>query len=253
MNSRIVVGLFVGFLLSAGVNSAKADVVLSDLVQFGTDSSGTFLNDQFWSAHAGIDHYQLYVIEGGPNGTFLNSGSGSSAGISVDLTNGSYTFTVFGDGLNAPALGYYGLNLFFNGDSIPSISVFAALQTSTSEPSFAADGSSQSPSPTITPYVAAANALTFSSGQSTVTLTDYHWATPALNGLDRVSPHDLGANGAEDYVGQFTLQVSSVPEPSTLTMTSVASLICLAAWKLRCRSHLNLRKLELIDSTPRPL
>jgi len=63
-----------------------------------------------------------------------------------------------------------------------------------------------------------AGTLSFVSGQLEITLIDFVWSDPAVHSLDRVGGLSTGPDGQNESVGQFTLQVTAIPEPSTLIL-----------------------------------
>ena len=86
--------------------------------------------------------------------------------------------------------------------------------------------------------VPGAGTLSFKSGNSLVTLTSYQ--VTAMGGSAGASTIDLvnsintspftpppHANGVMDTYGQFTLTVTSVPEPASLSILAVAAVVSL--------------------------
>ncbi|MGO9598833.1 MAG: PEP-CTERM sorting domain-containing protein, partial [Isosphaeraceae bacterium] len=136
----------------------------------------------------------------------------NSPAINIPLNLGDNTFTIYGSH-DFPDISYYGLKLAFNGVNVPVIAVFAPLQTSsTTVPPFSVNPSS-------------AGSDSFISGAERVTLTDFRYAGVNVYNEDRVSPYSTVPDGRLDNVGQFTLNVSlvsAVPEPSSLTMLTMA-------------------------------
>ena len=222
--SRIVNGTFalctVFLSLILICSSAPANAVsLTGLIEFSTDLFGNASGGQVWNTLGG-GWYDLWVVKGGLSDPFINGPNDANASINVPLIAGTHTFSIFGEPV--AILNDFGLNLFFNGDNTaPGISVFAAKDLSPTgpDPSFFANSSST----TLDlngGSVAGAGTLTFVDGLTTVTLTDYRWSDPSVENLDRISPTTATPSGANDFVGQFTLEVSTVavPEPSTLLL-----------------------------------
>ena len=70
-----------------------------------------------------------------------------------------------------------------------------------------------------------------------MTLTAYQWSAPTVNNLDRVGPFDTAPDGANDFIGSFTLQVNAVPEPRESCVIGVGILAALGSGWLRRRSR----------------
>jgi hypothetical protein len=215
--NRLATSAFLLGLMFGVPGPASAGLVLTGLFEFSSDASGNgSLQSEKWNTLGGDPIYDLWVIKGGIGGPFINGPKDSQASIAVPLPVGDYTFTLHGDPVLIHA--FHGLNLFFNGDNTnPGISVFAATQTLSTPPPIFADSST-----TFTldgQLVPGAATLSFVDGTTTATLTSYSWAVPSVYSTDRVSPFSAFPNGTNDFVGQFTLSVTTaVPEPSTLTL-----------------------------------
>ena len=202
----------------------RAQITLSGISEFSANSSGDRAFDSVWNTLGGDTVVNIFVANGpNLNSPFINGPSDAQASISIALFPGIYTFTDFGGG-GSNQYANFAMNLFFNGDNVhPGISVFGPTQTSANPPypSFAADGSAS----TVTLAffgnpVAGANSLSYQNGNTLVTLTSYRWAFPSVYNVDRVyapsgDPGSVGSDGSPDWVGQFTLDVTTVPEPGT--------------------------------------
>jgi hypothetical protein len=192
------------------IHRSYASLSLTGTVEFSTSSTGAFNRVDIWNTDGNT--YNLYVTtpNTGINGGFLNPGS--QANINFNLTPGTYQFYMFGSPGNNQL--YYGLNLFFNGNtSNPAISVFAPLNTSSSSPapSFTANSNAFTGALGNIGYVQGSSSLVYTSGTYTVTLKDYSWSSPSVYGLDRVTTFNSVPDGTSDYVGSFTLQVVPLP------------------------------------------
>ena len=87
--------------------SLEASAVLTGLTEFSTDASGNFSGGQLWNTVNGDGANNLYIADGGPAGTFHNSGDGASTAPSMNLQIGTNAFAIFGEpGL---AISSYGL------------------------------------------------------------------------------------------------------------------------------------------------
>lgn len=199
--------------------------ILSGLIEFSTDADGNFFNGSVWNTRGGDSAVNLWVIKGvDREGVFVNGPSDSEAGIAIPLSEGEYTFVIYGNqGGSTP---HHGLNLFFNGNRVtPRISVFGPTQTSPDPPfpPFATNSSAS----TLTlgfDSVAAANTLAFRDRSNLVELIDYRFADFAVYNMDRVSQLFVGPDGTADFIGQFTLRVTGVepePEPTGPVLTGL--------------------------------
>jgi hypothetical protein len=111
---------------------------------------------------------------------------------------------------------HFGLNLFFdNVPTAPGITVFAPINGG----AIATTGAN-----TVTLAGAStpgANSLSYSSGGTTVTLTDYAWFAPTATGLpvgNRISMFSDTPGGNRDFRGFFVVDVTyDIPEPETWT------------------------------------
>ncbi|NEO48279.1 MAG: PEP-CTERM sorting domain-containing protein [Moorea sp. SIO4A3] len=208
-------------LVTLGTTSSAQATSLTGLIEFASNGSGS-TGTAVWDTGA-QSFWDLFVTNDGEDGEFINDPS--SRNIDFELTEGSHTFTIYGDGrssLNNQS--HYGLNLFFNGEtSNPGISVFGALARSAdSDPDFFANssGSTRGLDGSIVP---GSETLSFIDGLTTVTLTDYIYQASNVQEKDRVSPYSINPNAYLDMVGQFTLNVEtrnldtrSVPEPASV-------------------------------------
>ena len=219
----------------AAAPAHAADLSLTGLVEFGSDASGGASGATLWNTVGGDGYYfNLYATDAnsGIDGAFLNSGDGATTAIDSTLNAGTYQFFIFGE--PGADTGYFGLNLFFDGGTSPGISVFAATNTSTTPPypAFAADGSATTRLPDYSTGPGAGT-LTYSDGSSTVTLTDYQFSEPTVNDLDRVSAFSATPSGDNDFIGSFTLQVGTVPEPKASLLVGCGGLALLGGWLRR--------------------
>ena len=186
---------------------------------FSTNGSGAFTGGLIWNTVGGDGIYDLFVSL---NGTAINGPSDAQAAIAQSLvTPGVYNFTIAGQSVGDMAS--FGLNLYFNNQAAPGISVFAPEATLTNPaPAFTANTSSSTAN-INGGVVAGAGTLTFVSGGNQVTLSNYRWESATVQNLDNVGPFSRGSNGATDHQGAFTLTVAPVngaaaPEPSALAL-----------------------------------
>ncbi len=234
--SRLAIIFGIGSVfLTASAGPASADIALTGLIEFSMDATGASSGGSIWNSRGGDAFFNLYVTgaDSGIGGGFVNSGNAAGAGINLTLSPGTSQFFIFGE--PGADIGHFALNLFFNGNnSAPGISAFAATNTSATppSPSFAADGS-LSTLALDGSSAAGAGTLDYTSGGTTVTLTAYQWSAPGIENLDRVSAFNDVPSGANDFVGSFTLQVSTVPEPASVAMLAGGAVVLLGFGRRR--------------------
>ncbi len=215
-----------------GVLRANADSTLTGAILFSADSSGAASGFESWNTLGGDGIYNLYVTTGELGDPFINSGNSALTSISIPLSPGTHTFSIFGERATQGAISHYGLNLFFNGSASPDLSVFAPRTTSSTPPyaAFTANSSANTFKLDTSPVPAAGTLSYVFSGQI-ITLTGFFWAAPeTVFGMDRVSPANNAPSGIGDYVGQFTVSVTAVPEPTVAALLA-AGLFLLAGRK----------------------
>lgn len=201
--------------LAAIASSLNADVILTGASVFSTDASGSFTPPNVWNTVPGDKWYNIYftAANSGIGGAFLNTGDDGNTNLSIDLSAGTDQFYLFAD----PGLGshYEAINLFFSGNTgQPTLSAFAPLETSLTQPLFTANTSASTLALNGSTSVAASGQLSAVIGNHQVTMTDYSWSVPSVYGLDRVSEFDSIPDGINDFVGTLTLKVTAVPEPA---------------------------------------
>jgi uncharacterized protein (TIGR03437 family) len=153
----------------------------------------------------------LWVIAGSPTDPFVNGPTTKDAGIQIPLSSGTYTYTIYGASQSQQSA-YFGLNLFFNfDDKHPKITVFAPVNTTDVGYFPAIAPSSGQTFDTNQALVTGSGSLTFMDGQTKITLTSFQWSMPNVYKKDRVGSFNTTPDGTNDYIGQFTLQVSAPP------------------------------------------
>jgi hypothetical protein len=200
------------------VGCVSAQNYLTDIGIFSSDSSGsytTFPNSDNYDTRPTNSYpliFDTFIQQGAPGGggSFLNGPDAAHARPNISMAAGSDTLTLFGaPGANA---NYFGINLYFNGSTTPSISAFGPMLTAQGPHSFTADSSLSTSG--ISSSVPGAGTLTFTANGQQVTLTDFFWAEPSVYNLDEVSAFALGPGGANNYVGGISFSVVQVPEPA---------------------------------------
>jgi hypothetical protein len=220
-------GICFVLLLSHSESALGTGPVFSGLLQYGVSSSGQNAGSPIWTTLGNQTNFAiLYVTapNAGDTAPFLNHGDGNEASISYQLSPGTYQFYFFNDPFASNTDGYYGLNLFFDGNNTnPGISVFSPEASDNPNPvpsgfttlSLDGDNSNQVPSP---------GTLTLTGDGMNITLTDYAFSLPGdpgNPGLDRVGNEDDVPDGDTDGTGFFDLTVTPAPEPSCLGLTVV--------------------------------
>jgi RNA polymerase sigma factor (sigma-70 family) len=189
---------------------------LTGAMLFSCDEFGNPAGNLVWDTRGADSHfYKIWLSRGTPRGNpdgltgpFLNGPAWEAAPIDLPLEEGTNQFTVFyqSDGL-WPTMG---LNLFFNGNAFPALSVLAPGRTNDVLPGFFPNSARRTfsltsyPSPNVR---AAGTAATVVSGHPVQVIEYYHVASTNLFALDRVSSHGATNNGRLDCVVTFTLVV----------------------------------------------
>jgi hypothetical protein len=227
---------FAGALLAA--RPAQASVVVSGASVFVTDANGQTKGpfNNFWGTRGGDTGWNLWLSQGTSiTAPFLNGPADTQAAISMILSDGQYTFT--GYGTPGGTENIHGLNLFFSGLANPKISAFAPTTTSGPPfPSFTANSNPQT-SGLDESFVPGSGSLIYSNGGTTVQLTEFFWARPAYLNVDRVGRFQTAPDGQADFVGRFTIVVSSVPEPSSAAALAAVA-YCLTSARRRTGKRL---------------
>jgi hypothetical protein len=240
--------------LGAFAEFSQAQIYLTGLSQDGTSSTGQTAGSPIWNTLGNeLSFANLYVTQpnSGYSAPFINSGNGAGASISYALTPGNYQFYFFCDAFPNNDPGYYGLSLFFddNNNATPGIAAYSAVGVSSANAvpagygTLPLSGNTGDPAPapgtyiyTTTP-VAAPGTLTYTADGLTVTLTSYGFGMPGSFGvpvLDRVGNLNDSPDGDPDGIGTFTLSVTPVPEPSTISLFSV---VMAASFFRLCRKN----------------
>jgi hypothetical protein len=212
-------------------------VTLTGLLQQGAEANGQTAGSPIWNTLGNeISFANLYVTQpnAGYTAPFLNHGNGTGASISYLLEPGTYQFYFFCDAFPNNNPGVYGLNLFFDSQNVtPGIAAFSptgvtganAVPAESDTLPLSVNINDPDPAPgtliyTATP-VPAPGTLTYTADDLSVTLTSYGFGQPGIFGgpaLDRVGDLNDAPDGDLDGVGVFTLDVTPVPEPSSLVI-----------------------------------
>lgn len=221
---------------------ASASMILTGAVVFedanaNVSCTGTPSNwnpCDFWNTNGGDFAYNLY-LQSTDGVTWINSGNGPGASISIPLLPGTYGFNIYGDSVGR--FSNVGLNLFFDGETDPGISVGSTVANSTTSPPFSPIAAGLNTLPLMlgingsVPSSGTASFLDVSTGL-TVTLTDFRWETPGVQSVDLVSGFNNVPNGTLDSVGVITLVVTG-PEPGTAGLVLLPLAVLLAVPRRR--------------------
>ncbi|RFP19372.1 PEP-CTERM sorting domain-containing protein [Duganella sp. BJB475] len=221
------------------MSTASAETLsLTGASVYDINSAGNYVGNG-WDTTGGNGAANLYLLTAQNDaGSFINSGNGAATSIHQDLSSpGTYTyyFRADGGGFNWPTPSA-GLNLFFNGVNVPGISAFVPFNTVSPTPAAYGNGGLGIINADEVP---GANSLSFSSGKTTVTLSNFTWfdyRNPAAPNAvpDLVNVFGNTPNGLNDYSGSFTVRVAAVPEPEQWAMM-LGGISLLAAFGKRRR------------------
>jgi hypothetical protein len=212
MAQRLSVVAAMAFLGGASLSSATE---LTALMLFSCDADGNPAGNFVWDTRGSdSDFYKVWLTQGVPGGApdgltgpFINGPTWAMAPIRLPLSAGTNQFTVFFQH-NGPWPAF-ALNLFFEGDSLPALSVKAPWRTSDVLPPFTANRAPRTYSLTSYPSPNAPAAGTASAviADRRVEVTAYYVAATNVFNVGRVSSHAARSDGGLDYVGTFTLVV----------------------------------------------
>lgn len=214
---------------------SHAQIYLTGLLQDGTSSTGQTAGSPIWNTLGNeLSFANLYVTQpsAGYAAPFINSGNGAGASIDYALTPGTYQFYFFCDSFANNNPGYYGLSLFFDGNNntTPGIAAFSpvGVRSASAVPAgfstLPLSGNTSDPTPAPGTYIYSTTpipvpgSLACTADGLSVTLTSYGFGMPGSFGvpaLDRVGNLNDSPDGDPDGIGEFTLTVAPVPEPST--------------------------------------
>ena len=187
---------------------------LTALFVFSTDAEGNPAGDFAWDTRGlDSDFYKVFIAPGEPGShhsqaSFINGPMWAQAPIDLSLKTGKNKFTLFFQA-NGP-WDRFGVNLFFDGNRLPAISVYAPLTVDRHNPGFLPNSAPVTYTMTSYPFPDGPAAGTASADfPPAITLTDFYVLDPTLLNLDRVDTHSAFSNGAIDFVASFTLQVGN--------------------------------------------
>jgi hypothetical protein len=191
---------------------AQAQVSLTGAIAFSADSAGNISANEVWNTLGGDERWNLWPTYPGTSGGFISGPTDGQAGISMPLYDGTYTLGLYAEpNFDVQNIG---LNLFFNGSTPPSISVFAAINMPSAPqvPPFYSNGGTTYQLNGLDRTLGSGS-LSFAAGSSTVTLTGFRWSHPDVENVNRVGIYSTGSDRRTDFVGEVTLNVTGAPPP----------------------------------------
>jgi len=221
--------LFIVGALLLGAGRASAQNNLTDISVFGSDSSGSYTGFDVWGTRPSTRYFGIFIQSGASGGPFLNGPDNAHVQPNIPLSPGSSAFRLFADpGVDSP---YFGINLFFNGSSTPSISAYAPMLTSQGGAHTFSANSSPNTVGELEVHEPGSGALSFTANGERITLTDFYWAAQSVYNQDQVSRFTTGADGMTDYVGGIQFSVTQVPEPGLALWALGSVLVSAAIWR----------------------
>lgn len=230
VTTLVVAGIAVPWVvhqLSPGASGVAGpiatDAVLTGAFLFSADAAGNPAGNFAWDTRGrDSDFYKVWVSQGSPKGVpdgltaaFLNGPEWAAAPLHTRLNEGTNRFTLFfqHDGM-WPTMG---LNLFFNNNLVPAITVKANGRVKDEASSFSENRARRTFSLTSypSPNVRAGGATAAAVLNYQVELTEfYHVISTNFFGQDRVSSHVAQSDGKFDCVATFTLVVGPRASPT---------------------------------------
>lgn len=194
-------------LALAAPQSARAQIDFTGANLAYPDAAGNF-SGTYWNTLGGDFWYNLYLSTTPDGSGIINPGNGAGTSLRRALAPGSHTFYMFAQ---PGALGPWAMNLFFGPGETPGISVKGTVGSS----AFQANGAACTRALANGSCLAGSNSLAYTSGASTVALTDIVWNRPTADVVG--STASTPGSGA-DYAGRMTLTVTGpdstvTPEP----------------------------------------
>jgi len=191
-------------LAAATASPALAQGTLTGTTIYSTSSTGALNGVSWWNTVDGDAAWNIYLSTSASGGTYLNP----AGTLSTPLSVGTNTFYVFMQGASPQS--FYGINLYLNGATTPSISGFTGANGGT----LASNAGQTSINLDLSQLAAGPLSITLDGFQ--YTLTAFTFNTTGTG--DFVSPFSPVPGGGADFVGSFVLTVTPTPEPGTVVL-----------------------------------
>jgi uncharacterized protein (TIGR03437 family) len=217
-----------GITLLSLLPCASAATNLTGLQIISTDANGNsdVQSPQAWNTRTTNGRSKVWLVKGSDlEKPFLNGPTNADAALNIPMTSGTYTYSIFAEPINAVLKPHYSLNFFFDLAATPAISVFAPLNTASTQffPDWFPVPAKNRVHTMDGPTAESTGKVEFVNGQTKIAVTAFNFSAPALFRLDRVDSQKNQKSGDVDFVGQFTIQVSAPPEISSGGVVNAAS------------------------------
>lgn len=216
-------------LVAGWMTPVEAAPVLTGAVLFNATPAGAYDGSGVrWNTLGGDLLFNLYFQDANTL-AWVNSGNTvAGTALNVTMNPGTYLYNIYGEPGLAPAQGYAGLNLFFDGAAaVPSISAVNVF------------GGVGSPSPNAAlstlqlngiSTVAGSNTLSFTQDGVIVTLNVFSWnRSDTFANVVSDFNNIPSQNGSIDFLGAVRLDVraltSEIPEPGSWSLVLGAGLL----------------------------
>lgn len=213
-------------LLTAALSQASAAVKLTAIQVISTDANGKIQGvgaHRFKTTlHGGQP--AIFVVKGSDlAGAIINGPGLAQNDVSIPMTGGVYTYSLFTEVTNSYKWNFYTLNLHFDNSNVPQISALTAINSSSTQFFPPISANSEFTDAINSASVKAPNTLVYKSGQTTIEVTDFHFSAPNVYNQDRVSAIDTKSDKVLDYIGEITFKVTAPPEISLGGVVNAAS------------------------------
>jgi hypothetical protein len=230
MGENSLRSILAGTLIGLASHAASA-TTLTDITVFSANAEGNNWNSLIWNTQGHDtdipDRWNLYVSAdplADTTPTFFNGFNDIQTRIALPLIPGSYTFSIYGEGVGwiFDPLQHFVLNLYF--DSIQTAPGISGVQNLTNS-GLAPAGNSNGLDIFGISGQQEAGSLSTVIGDLLITLTAFSWITDGQRDVvwdywANDAPYS-GGSGNLDYYGAFTLSVQQVPEPTTLALLAL--------------------------------
>ena len=203
----------VGFAATLAMPTlAVAQTSLTGATVYGVcEPPGAACIGGIWNtANPGVAPFKVFFSANSTGSAILNP----ATTLNAPLTLGDNNFYLFAEpGIPQP---FFGINLYLGGATTASLSAYAPqngtgtdFASNAGQPTYGLSGSVTEPGGPLTILV----------GGFQYTLTYFSFNTTQQNG-NAVGGFTPGAGGVNDYFGRVNINVTAVPEPSTIMLTA---------------------------------